>query len=61
MKVEKIPSPTCPTCRSYQVLITNNGLECDECSRVVAFSVKKPKLKERCHRIFGIKQEKEKI
>lgn len=59
MEAEKVPSPTCSTCGSYQVIITSAGIECDECSRVVGFSIKKPKLKERCDRVYRVKQEKE--
>jgi len=36
MKVEKIPSVTCNNCGSYQVIITEDGPECDECNRHVA-------------------------
>ncbi len=59
MIIDKVPSPTCPTCGSYKVIITSAGIECDECTRVVGFSVKKPKL-ERCHRIYRIKEKERK-
>lgn len=36
MKVEKIPSITCDKCGSYQVILTEDGPECDECNRHAA-------------------------
>jgi len=36
MKVEKILSPTCNSCGSYYVILTDEGFECDDCKRVTA-------------------------
>ena len=34
--VEKIPSPECDHCGSNCVIVTDKGLECDDCSRITA-------------------------
>lgn len=39
MKVEIIPSAKCDVCGSYQVIITPDGKECDECSRHIPATI----------------------
>lgn len=37
VKVEKIPSIKCEKCGSFQVILTDNGPECDECNKFVNY------------------------
>lgn len=36
MKVEKIPSLQCSVCKSFYVIKTENGIDCDDCKRITA-------------------------
>ena len=36
MIIEKIPSPKCEECGSTCVFVTENGIECSDCSRITA-------------------------
>jgi hypothetical protein len=55
IRVEKIPSLKCGVCNSYQVMLVGEALECDNCSKLTALSIKKEKLSERCDHIVSIK------
>lgn len=58
--IEKIPSLRCDKCGSWAVIMTNNGIECDDCSRITAAYVKKEELKERCDQVVHLKRRKKK-
>lgn len=36
MIVEKVKSPVCKDCGSYCIILTENGFECDDCTRITA-------------------------
>ncbi len=34
MEIEKIPELKCNRCKGIYVIVTKNGLECDDCNRI---------------------------
>lgn len=60
MIIEKIPSLSCEKCGSLSVIMTDKGIECDDCSKITANSVSIEVLKERCDHVVHLKRRKKK-
>jgi hypothetical protein len=51
-KVEKVASPICDICGSMYVMVTDTGIECDDCNKPNVRSVELEFKIERCDKIY---------